>query len=64
MSKGFIGVGISAMLFIIALIVLTPFAVIWALNTLFGLMIPFGIKTYVATLILLMCLGTLKTSKK
>lgn len=34
------------------LIILGPFLMIWSINTLFGLMIPFTLKTWFAALIL------------
>lgn len=37
---------------LISLVFLAPLAVIWALNTLFTLGIPYTIKTYVAVMIL------------
>ena len=36
---------------IIALIIFTPTLVIWSLNTLFGLVIPYTLKTWFAMLI-------------
>lgn len=34
------------------ILILVPLGVIWAVNTLFSLMIPFTFKTYIASLIL------------
>jgi len=44
----FIAIGVL----IILLIVFGPFLTIWAINTLFGLVIPYTLKTWAASLIL------------
>jgi len=51
----------------ILLLIWFPFAVTWSLNTLFGLSIPVTPKTWLATMVLLMVLGTssrISTTKK
>lgn len=50
MKEFFLGFGVLAF---IAIIILSPFVTIWALNTLFpSLAIPYALDTYVATLVL------------
>ena len=44
------------------LILLWPFAIIWALNTLFGLGIDYNIQTYMASLVLYLSLRNVSTS--
>ena len=39
-------------------IVLVPWMLVWALNTLFSLVIPYTFKTYLAGLVLLMFVNT------
>jgi hypothetical protein len=50
--KGAVFAGLSLVLLIIVLIIFGPFLLIWSLNTLFGLAIPFTFKTWFASLIL------------
>ena len=52
-----VSVGIGAVILAIAYISLMPFAIIWALNTLFGFAIPFDFWTWLSAFVLL---GALK----
>lgn len=47
-------VGLAVILIWLALVLGGPFLLIWALNTLFGLAIPFSIETYLAGLVLIL----------
>ena len=47
------GIGILWLLLFFCAFVLGPFLGIWAINTLFGLSITFGFKTWIAMLILI-----------
>lgn len=51
-EAGLVFAGAALVLFIIALIIFGPFLLIWSMNTLFGLAIPFTFKTWLASLIL------------
>ena len=44
---------VLAVLAILAVIVIAPLGLIWSLDTLFGLAIPYTLKTWTATLVLL-----------
>lgn len=46
-----------------ALVVIVPLALIWALNTLFGLGIPYNLWTWLAMLILLLMIPTATASR-
>jgi len=46
--------------FVILLAIVAPFAVIWSLNTLFALSIPFSLKTWLAAFFLLLAMGGIK----
>lgn len=48
----------------IVLLVIMPWAAIWALNTLFGLAIAYTFKTWLAALILMGCVGQKYTPAK
>jgi|SanBayMetagenome_1026888.scaffolds.fasta_scaffold02863_9 hypothetical protein len=52
-----VSVGIGAVILVIAYISLMPFAIIWALNTLFSLGIPFDFWSWLSAFVLL---GALK----
>lgn len=43
---------IVSLLILICLIIVAPFLVIWSLNTLFGLVIPYTFQTWAASLFL------------
>lgn len=43
---------VTVIVLVIAVIVIVPFCVIWALNTLFGLSIGYGFDTWLAVIIL------------
>lgn len=49
-------------LLVIALIILFPFAAIWALNTLFGLSIAYTFWTWLAAVVLMMVFGGSRVS--
>lgn len=48
---------IAVILFVILLVIFAPFAVIWALNTLFALAIPYTFWTWLAMLVLTATFG-------
>ena len=48
---------VGLFVFIISLLVILPTLVIWALNILFALMIPYTMETWAATFILLAVIG-------
>jgi len=48
-----VSIGIGAVILGIAYISLMPFAIIWALNTLFSLSIPFTFWTWLSSFVLL-----------
>ena len=50
-------IGLFAVLFVLILFIGGPLAVIWALNTLFGMAIPYAFKTWLAVLVLTMVVG-------
>ena len=52
-----VSIGIGAVILVIAYISLMPFAIIWGLNTLFSLSIPFTFWTWLSAFVLL---GALK----
>ena len=52
-----VGVGIGAVILAVSYISLMPFAIIWALNTLFNLGIPFDFWSWLSAFVLL---GALK----
>lgn len=52
-----VSVGIGAAILVVSYISLMPFAIIWALNTLFGFAIPFTFWTWLSAFVLL---GALK----
>ncbi len=56
MSNGSLGILLIVGL-VIALLVLSPLAIIWALNTLFLLAIPYNLWTWLAVVVLLVLLG-------
>lgn len=49
---GEVVIGIVMILIFIVLLIVVPFAAIWSVNTLFGTMIPYTFKTWVASLLL------------
>jgi hypothetical protein len=51
-------------LFVIVAMILGPFGVIWALNTLFGLDIPYTFFTWLAVMFLSMAFGNTKLHYK
>jgi hypothetical protein len=51
-----LGIG-TIIVLVLALIVLAPFAVIWALNTLFALAIPYTFWTWLAMLVVTTVFG-------
>ena len=57
-SDGMAVVGVIAVVaLVVALLVLSPLAIIWALNTLFLLAIPYNFWTWLAVVVLLLLLG-------
>lgn len=61
--KATLGVGGLILLTIVG-IVLSPLAIIWSLNTLFPVLaIPYTFWTWLATLVLFMCINTSHRSK-
>ena len=56
--------GLITGIIIVVMIVLFPIAIIWALNTLLGLGIPINIWTWLAVVVLLVALGTVKVNAK
>lgn len=62
-ERGKTMVGLIVVL-IVALVVFMPLAVVWALNTLFGLAIAYTFKTWLAALIICGCVGGTKASYK
>jgi hypothetical protein len=55
---------IGLIILIILLITIGPLAVIWALNTLFGLTIPFTIWTWLAVIILNLTISSTNIKKR
>lgn len=55
-------IGCGLLLLILLATALAPLAVIWALNTLFGLAIAFTLKTWAAALVLIACVGASNSS--
>jgi hypothetical protein len=55
---------ILIVLLVIALLIVCPLAVIWALNTLFLLSIPFSLKTWAAVVVLCMIFNNKSRSKE
>jgi hypothetical protein len=54
-EDGIILCGVSLLLVVVAILLLVaPFGVIWAINTLFGMGIPYGVQSYAAALILIL----------
>lgn len=51
------GVLFVVLVIVLAIVVVGPFASIWALNTLFGLAIPFTVKTWFAAMLLGLAIG-------
>lgn len=46
----------------LAAIVLSPLGLIWSLNTLFSLAITYTLKNWFAALVLMVCMGGIKSS--
>ncbi len=56
--------GVTLVIAVILLIILWPFAIIWALNTLFAFGITYTFWTWLAVLVLTMAFGRADVNKK
>ena len=64
MSDSDVVAGLLIGILIVALIVVFPVAIIWALNTLFGLGIPINFWTWLAVVVLLIAIGSVRVNAK
>lgn len=61
--KGLLGLGVVALVMIVvALVIFWPLVMIWSINTLFGLGIPYTFWTWLAMLVLNLAFGAKATT--